>query len=123
MVGQQQGPNQIESPANLLQQPHNYDVQVSRFWKYYTKVQTSNFNSDANNIYAKFVITNIDSCELVCTSDIIPSSTYLEYIFFYSSTKLKYNPFRVTQYILCWSFFPPLNSFQFVFCLFARHLI
>ncbi|KAJ6636061.1 Maternal protein pumilio [Pseudolycoriella hygida] len=27
MVGQQQGPNQIESPANLLQQPHNYDVQ------------------------------------------------------------------------------------------------
>lgn len=28
MVGQQQGPNQIESPANLLQQPHNYDVQV-----------------------------------------------------------------------------------------------
>ncbi len=29
MVGQQQGPNQIESSANLLQQPHNYDVQVS----------------------------------------------------------------------------------------------
>lgn len=82
MVGQQQGPNQIESPANLLQQPHNYDVQVSRFWKYYTKVQTSNFNSYPNNIYTKLVITNIDSCELVCTSDIIPSSTYLKYIFF-----------------------------------------
>lgn len=29
MVSQQQGPNQIDSPANLLQQPHNFDVQVS----------------------------------------------------------------------------------------------
>uniref|UniRef100_U5EQG3 Putative pumilio n=1 Tax=Corethrella appendiculata TaxID=1370023 RepID=U5EQG3_9DIPT len=27
MVNQQQGPNQIESPANLLQQQHNFDVQ------------------------------------------------------------------------------------------------
>lgn len=35
MVGQQQGPNQIESPATLLQQPHNYDVQVRRFFAFF----------------------------------------------------------------------------------------
>lgn len=29
MVNQQQGTNQLESSANILQQPHNFDVQVS----------------------------------------------------------------------------------------------
>lgn len=33
MVSQQQAQNQIESPANILQQPHNFDVQVSLITK------------------------------------------------------------------------------------------
>lgn len=68
MVGQQQGPNQIESPANLLQQPHNYDVQVRRFVLHLEKVyiyifigqkrclKESPFNSYPNKICTKFVL-------------------------------------------------------------------
>lgn len=74
-------------------------------------------NSSANKIYTKFVMTNIDSCARMYTNDITPSSTYLKHFFFHSSTKLKFNPFRVTQYYTCWSFFLPLNSFQFAICL------
>lgn len=72
MIGQQQGPNQIESPANLLQQPHNYDVQVRFSHKLkkknkfpFLESQTLTSESYANKIYTKFAISNIDSCARV----------------------------------------------------------
>lgn len=114
MVGQQQGPNQIESPANLLQQPHNYEVQVSllQHFKEFTNLIL---------ILTKFIqilLLQILTCVLECTSDITPTSTHLN--IFYSPTKLKFNLFQVTQYMV--EVFPPLNPFQFVSCLFTRHI-
>lgn len=34
MVNQQQGPNQLDTSANLLQQQHNFDVQVSEIYSH-----------------------------------------------------------------------------------------